>query len=319
MNKIFVTRQLPNKKLINKLEEFFIVDVWEEEDPPSKSKLQERSKGCWGLLTMLTEKIDLDLISSNPSLKIIANMAVGYDNIDINAANKFSIQVTNTPDVLTRSTAELTIALIFVIAKRLQEGNAAIRNSEWGPWHPNWMIGKDLNNAKIGIIGPGKIGQEVAKIAKNLNMNVMYYGKSPKNGFPGEFVNLNKLLKNADFISVHLSLNEETKNFINMRHFTIMKKDAVLINTSRGKIINQIDLENAIKRKIIGGAALDVTDPEPLPATSELLKMQNVFISPHLGSATKKTRTDMAELAIKNLIEFNAGRIPPNAIDEEGV
>ena len=156
----------------------------------------------------------------------------------------------------------------------------------------------------------------MAKIAKSLNMQVMYYGKKTKKNFPGNFVNLENLLINADFISIHLSLNKETKQILNMDHFTMMKNDAVLINTSRGQIINQLDLENAIKRNIIGGAALDVTDPEPLPATSELLKMQNVFISPHLGSATKKTRFAMASLAIKNLIELNAGRKPPNMVNE---
>ena len=203
-----------------------------------------------------------------------------------------------------------------MMAKRLQEGNLAIRNNEWGPWHPSWMLGKDLDNSTLGIIGPGKIGREVAKIAKSLNMQVIYYGKKTKKNFPGNFVNLENLLINADFISIHLSLNKETKKILNMDHFTMMKNDAVLINTSRGQIINQLDLENAIKRKIIGGAALDVTDPEPLPATSELLKMQNVFISPHLGSATKKTRLAMASLAIKNLIELNAGRKPPNMVNE---
>ena len=216
----------------------------------------------------------------------------------------------------TKSTAELTIALIFMMAKRLQEGNLAIRNNEWGPWHPSWMLGKDLDNSTLGIIGPGKIGREVAKIAKSLNMKIIYYGKKTKKNFPGNFVTLENLLINADFISIHLSLNKETKQILNMDHFTMMKNDAVLINTSRGQIINQLDLENAIKRKIIGGAALDVTDPEPLPATSELLKMQNVFISPHLGSATKKTRLAMASLAIKNLIELNAGHKPPNMVNE---
>tara|TARA_Y100000748_G_C15469250_1_gene478204 strand:- start:488 stop:1438 length:951 start_codon:yes stop_codon:yes gene_type:complete len=316
MNKIFVTRQLPNEELVKKLEKFFIVDIWKGKNPPSKKILKARSKGCWGLLTMLTEKIDSDIISDNPSLKIIANMAVGYDNIDIQAANRFSVKVTNTPDVLTKSTAELTIALIFMMAKRLQEGNLAIRNNEWGPWHPSWMLGKDLDNSTLGIIGPGKIGREVAKIAKSLNMQIIYYGKKTKKNFPGNFVTLENLLINADFISIHLSLNKETKQILNMDHFTMMKNDAVLINTSRGQIINQLDLENAIKRKIIGGAALDVTDPEPLPATSELLKMQNVFISPHLGSATKKTRLAMASLAIKNLIELNAGHKPPNMVNE---
>tara|TARA_B100001175_G_C19496126_1_gene635424 strand:- start:853 stop:1803 length:951 start_codon:yes stop_codon:yes gene_type:complete len=316
MNKIFVTRQLPNEELVKKLEKFFIVDIWKGKNPPSKKILKARAQGCWGLLTMLTETIDSDIISDNPSLKIIANMAVGYDNIDIQAANRSSVKVTNTPDVLTKSTAELTIALIFMMAKRLQEGNLAIRNNEWGPWHPSWMLGKDLDNSTLGIIGPGKIGREVAKIAKSLNMQVIYYGKKTKKNFPGNFVNLENLLINADFISIHLSLNKETKKILNMDHFTMMKNDAVLINTSRGQIINQLDLENAIKRKIIGGAALDVTDPEPLPATSELLKMQNVFISPHLGSATKKTRLAMASLAIKNLIELNAGRKPPNMVNE---
>ena len=316
MNKIFVTRQLPNEELVKKLEKFFIVDIWKGKNPPSKKILKARAQGCWGLLTMLTETIDSDIISDNPSLKIIANMAVGYDNIDIQAANRSSVKVTNTPDVLTKSTAELTIALIFMMAKRLQEGNLAIRNNEWGPWHPSWMLGKDLDNSTLGIIGPGKIGREVAKIAKSLNMQVIYYGKKTKKNFPGNFVNLENLLINADFISIHLSLNKETKKILNMDHFTMMKNDAVLINTSRGQIINQLDLENAIKRKIIGGAALDVTDPEPLPATSELLKMQNVFISPHLGSATKKTRLAMASLAIKNLIELNAGHKPPNMVNE---
>ena len=179
-----------------------------------------------------------------------------------------------------------------------------------------YLTSKDLDNSKLGIIGPGKIGREVAKIAKSLNMQVMYYGKKTKKNFPGNFINLENLLKNADFISIHLSLIKETTKFLNMDHFTMMKNDAVLINTSRGQIINQSDLENALKKKIIGGAALDVTDPEPLPATSELLKMQNVFISPHLGSATKKTRLAMASLAIKNLIELNAGRKPPNMVNE---
>ena len=174
MNKIFVTRQLPNEELVKKLEKFFIVDIWKGKNPPSKKILKARAQGCWGLLTMLTETIDSDIISDNPSLKIIANMAVGYDNIDIQAANRSSVKVTNTPDVLTKSTAELTIALIFMMAKRLQEGNLAIRNNEWGPWHPSWMLGKDLDNSTLGIIGPGKIGREVAKIAKSLNMQVIY-------------------------------------------------------------------------------------------------------------------------------------------------
>ena len=315
MKKIFITRMLPEKSLVDDLEKYFDVDVWEKDHPPSYEELIRRSKNCWGLLTMLTEKIDKNFINKTQSLKIIANMAVGYDNINTAFAKKNNIVVTNTPDVLTNSTAELTIALILLMSKRLPEANLAIRKKEWKEWSPTWMLGKDINGSTLGIIGPGKIGFAVASLAKKLNMQVNYSGKREKKSFPGNFLNLNELLSSSDYISVHLPLNNKTKYFLNYQHFNKMKSDAILINTSRGKIINQLDLEKAIINKTIGGAALDVTDPEPLPYSSKLLMMPNVFISPHLGSATKETRYKMAELAVLNLISFSTKAHAPNTIN----
>ena len=314
MDKIFITRILPDVKLINKLKEHFKVEVWEKSSPPTAKELLMKSKDCWGILTMLTERIDSDFIIKNQKLKIIANMAVGFDNIDIKAAKKQKIMVTNTPDVLTESTAELTFALLLLMAKRLPEANQAILNDQWGPWHPNWMLGKDLKNANLGIIGPGKIGNAVAKIAKSFSMKINYYGRKPKIDFPGNYMQLEKLLATSDYISIHLSLNSETNHFLNAKHFKKMKQDAILINTSRGKIINQDDLLQAIQRNEIGGAALDVTDPEPIDSSSPLLQMQNLFVSPHLGSATKATRYKMAAMAIDNLISYKIKNYCPNAI-----
>ena len=298
------------KKLSGKYDIKVFSDPFENEDDAI-----EKLKDFEALLLMRERtKITSKLINNLKKLKFIATSGMRNKAINIDVAKKRKILVTGT-EINVNPTCELTWALILGLARNIKP---EIDNMFQGYWQTT--IGIELRGKILGLIGLGRVGSQVAKIAKAFGMQVMAWSENLNLDKCKELdvlpCNKEDLIQNADFISIHLSLNKETTKFLNMDHFTMMKNDAVLINTSRGQIINQSDLENALKKKIIGGAALDVTDPEPLPATSELLKMQNVFISPHLGSATKKTRLAMASLAIKNLIELNAGRKPPNMVNE---
>ncbi len=324
MTRIFVTRTLPGGgeagSPLSRLREALgttNVDVWEHETPPSTDELRLRSTGCEALLSMLTERVDATLLDATPSVRVVANMAVGYDNIDVPACTTRGVLVTNTPGVLTNATADMTWALMLAAARRLDEGRTAIQESTWGPWHPGWLLGHEVTGRTLGIVGPGRIGSAVARRAAGFEMTVLYAGHSPRADFPGSFVPLDELLSRSDYVSMHVPLNDETRGMCDAEFFSRMQPGAIFVNTARGPIVVQGDLITALERGTIAGAALDVMTPEPLPPDDPLMRAPHLTTAPHLGSATVETRTRMAHLAVDGLLAGLAGEVPPNALNPD--
>ncbi len=292
--------------------------------PIEKEKLIRKAKDCDGLLCLLSNKIDRDIIDGLPRLKVISNYAVGFNNIDVDYATEKKIWVTNTPDVLTDATADLAFALLLACSRRIVEADKFTRDGKFKIWQSDLMLGKDLKNKTIGIIGAGRIGQAVGRRAVGFGMKILYYDKKRIIEFEKEtgakFSNLNQLLKKSDFISIHTPLTKETYHMIDKEEFKIMKDGAILINTARGEIVNEKELVNALKSGKLFSAGLDVYEFEP-KITRDLLKMKNVVLLPHIGSATVETRNKMAELAAKNIINVLKGKrplTPVNSINRGG-
>lgn len=306
MTHVFVTRVLPGGtgagSPLARLQAACDVDVWENDAPPSTAELLARSSGVDGLLTMLTERVDGALLEARPSVRVVANMAVGYDNIDISACTERGVVVTNTPGVLTDATADMAWALLMAAARRLPEGRTAIEDGSWGPWNPTWLLGADITGTTLGIIGPGRIGEAMARRAQGFEMRVLYSGRSAKADFPGKFVRLDELLATSDYVSVHVPLSDETRGMCDAAFFARMQPHAIFVNTSRGPVVDQPALLGAVERGIIAGAGLDVMTPEPLPVDDPLLRAPGIVLAPHLGSATPGTRTRMAHLAVDGLL-----------------
>lgn len=302
--KVFVSRIIPHlDPLLNECD----ADVWQDEFPPPYETLCERVKGVEGVLCMLTDRIDGRLMDAAGSqLKVISQMAVGYDNIDVAAARERGIVVGNTPGVLTETTADLTFALLLAAARRLSEGEQYIRDGHWRTWHPTTLLGHDVTGATLGIVGLGRIGAAVAKRAAAFDMRVIAYGPrltdEQAQAAGAERVSLDDLLQTSDFVSLHCPLRPDTRHLINRETLAQMKPGAILINTTRGPVVDQKALYDALRNGVVAGAALDVTDPEPLPADNPLLQLPNVLIVPHVGSATIGTRGKMAQIAIDNLL-----------------
>jgi len=314
--KILVTRYLFKEEmdfLIKSLPDHE-VEINKSDLPLERSVLLEKVKDVEGILSTLRHKFDKEILSNAKKLKVISNFAVGYNNIDIEYAKKKGIIVTNTPDVLTNATANTTIALILNITRRFVESDKFIRDRKWKGWSPDFMLGVDLEEKTLGIIGMGRIGIAVAKIAKSFGMNIIYYSRTRKKEIEKEidanFAEFNELLKISDVISLHVPLNSETKNKISLKEIKMMKNSAYLINTSRGAVINEEDLIHALENHLIAGAGLDVYIKEPIDPNNKLLKLENVVLFPHIGSATIETRKKMAEIAIKNLILVLQGKEP---------
>jgi glyoxylate reductase len=288
--------------------------------PPAKALLGAASNAD-GLLTMLTERIDATLLDGAPDLRIVANMAVGYDNIDVAAATQRGVIVTNTPGVLVEATAELAFALLLASARRLVEGERIVREGRWPPWRPDFHLGKQLAGSTLGIVGLGAIGEAVARRARGFEMRLLYYSRTRKHATEHElgltYLPLDELLGQSDFVSLHVALSPETRHLIGAERLALMKPDAVLVNTARGPIVDQAALTEALREHRIGGAALDVFEVEPLPPGDPLLKLDNVLVAPHIGSATLATRTRMADLAVDNLITFLKGERPPTMVNPE--
>ncbi len=315
--KILISRIIPDPGLLL-IKEHFIADVWPHELPPTREQLIERSRGVDGLLCTLTEKIDSDLMDSIGSqLKVISSMSVGVDHIDVAAATARKIHVGNTPGVLTDATADQAFALMLAAARRITEAERFVRAGKWKTWMPNLLLGADLAGATLGIIGFGRIGQAVAKRAQGFDMRVIYYSPNAKPAFGAQSVDLDTLLLESDFVSVHVPLNPETKHLVNAEFLEKMRPNAVLVNTARGGVLDQIALYHALKSNQIFAAALDVTDPEPLPMDSPLLELENCIIVPHLGSASKKTRDRMSLLAAQNLVAGLKGKRLPNCVNPQ--
>lgn len=300
--KILITRIIPNPGL-TLVKEHFHADTWTHEFPPARDELIERSRGVDGILCTLTEKVDKELMDTIGSqLRVISSMSVGVDHIDVVEATKRKIPVGNTPGVLTDATADQAFALMLAAARRITEAERFVRAGKWKTWIPNLLLGADLADATLGIIGFGRIGQAVAKRAQGFDMRVIYYSPNAKPAYGAQSVDLDTLLKESDFVSIHVPLTPATKHLVNAEFLSKMNPNAILVNTARGGVLNQNDLYQALKSNQIFAAALDVTDPEPLPMDNPLLELENCIIVPHLGSASKKTRDMMSLLAAQNLI-----------------
>jgi glyoxylate reductase len=288
----FVTRTLPGTAL-DRLRAEHEVDVWPGELPPSRGELVERARDVEGLLCLLTDVVDADLIAACPRLRAISNYAVGSDNIDSEAAAARGIEVRVTPDVLTETTADLAFALLLAAARRLPEGERAVHAGEWSTWEPSGWLGQDVHGATLCIVGMGRIGGAVARRAEGFGMRVVAVGRDDP---------LRDVLTDADFVSIHCPLTDETRGLFGEAEFTAMKPTAVLVNTARGPIVETDALRRALAEGEIAAAALDVTDPEPLPVDHPLLEVPNLLVVPHIGSATHRTRERMADLAVDNLM-----------------
>jgi glyoxylate reductase len=304
MAKVFVTRELPFPAL-DRLREAHEVEVWPGHDPPPPDALREGAAHADALLTLLTDRVDAALLDAAPGLRAIANLAVGTDNIDLEAAAARGIPVGNTPDVLTDATADLTLALMLAIVRRLPEGAARVREGRWGTWQPAEDLGGDLAGRTLGVVGWGRIGQAVAARAAAFGMDVAYHSRS--SGLP-----LAELLERADVVSLHTPLTPDTRGLIDAAALKRMKPTAYLVNTARGGVLDQSALREALVAGEIAGAALDVTDPEPLPPDDPLLDAPNLLVVPHIGSATTGTRAQMAAMAVDNLLAALDGRPMPH-------
>jgi glyoxylate reductase len=304
--RVFVTRELPGGAL-ERLAREHDVEVWPERLPPPRSELLARAPGLEGLLSLLTDRVDAELIEAAPELRAISNYAVGVDNVDVDAAAARGIPVGNTPDVLTESTADLALALMLGIARRLAEGEAFVRAGEWQTWEPGLMLGRDLHGATVGIVGYGRIGQAVGRRLAGFGCELLTTSGS------GE-VPLDELLERSDFVTIHCPLTPDTRGLIDDAALRRMKPTAYLVNTARGPIVDTDALARALHAGELAGAALDVTDPEPLPGDHPLLAAPNLLVVPHVGSATVATRERMADMAVDNLLAGLAGEPMPNQV-----
>ena len=301
---MFVTRQLPGEAL-DRLVAMHDVEIWPDRLPPPRSELMARAPELEGLLSLLTDPIDAELIDAAPKLRAISNYAVGVDNVDVEAAAARGIPVGNTPDVLTDSTADLAIALMLAAGRRLAEGEAFVRAGEWRTWEPGLMLGRDLHGATVGIVGYGRIGQAVGRRLEGFGCEVLTSRRSD---------DLGDLLERSDFVTLHTPLTPETRGLIGDAALRRMKPTAYLVNTARGPIVDTDALARALHAGELAGAALDVTDPEPLPGDHPLLRAPNLLVVPHVGSATVATRERMADMAVDNLLAGLAGEPMPNSV-----
>jgi glyoxylate reductase len=319
--KIYVTRKLPERGL-QIIRKHFDMEVWPEYAPPPKKTIIEKAKNVDALATLLSDKIDAEVFNAAPRLKIVSQLAVGYDNIDITEATKRGIYVTNTPEVLTDTTADFAWALLMALARRVIEADKYVRTGQWKVgWHPDMMAGRDIYNATIGVVGAGRIGYAVAKRATGFSMKILFYDVVPRPEIEKDFgakkVDLDTLLKESDFVSIHVPLMKETQHLINEQKLKLMKKTAYLINNSRGPVVDEKALYKALKEGWIAGAGLDVFEQEPTPADNPLLKLDNVAVAPHISSASIETRSKMGEMVAENLVAFFEGKKPPNLLNAD--
>ncbi len=307
MKKILVTYKLPGNYL-NEIKNYEVKIRPENENP--EKWLLNNIKDAYGILITLMDKIDREIIDHAENLKVISTYSVGYDHIDVKYALSKGIRVTNTPEVLSDSTADMIFGLMIAIARRLVEGDKLIRNNKWeAGWYPEFMLGTDVHGLTIGIVGMGRIGRAILKRAHGFDMRCIYYSRH-KHDVDAQYVDIDELLKKSDYVVLCMDYNSETHHFMDYDKFLKMKKSAFIINGTRGKVINENDLIKALNNKIINGAALDVFENEPLKSENPLTKMDNVIVTPHLGSATKETRDKMAYVAVKNLINTLSGNEP---------
>ncbi len=318
--KVFITRRIPEEGL-EILKEVADIKVWEGELPPPRDVLLNEVEEVDGLIPLLADKVDGELMDKAKHLKIVSNYAVGFDNIDVSEATKRGLMVTNTPGVLTDTTADLAFALLLAVARRVAEADRFVRAGKWTTWGPLLLLGKDVHGATLGLIGLGRIGCAMAKRARGFGMKVLYYNRTRKEQAEKElgieYVELETLLKESDFVSLHVPLTKETKHLINKETLGIMKTTSMLVNTTRGPVVDEAALYQALVNKEIAGAALDVMDPEPPQGDSPLFDLDNVVIVPHIGSASEATRAKMAVIAASNMVAGLKGEVPQHLVNKE--
>ncbi|MFB3889042.1 MAG: glyoxylate reductase [Candidatus Bathyarchaeia archaeon] len=318
---VFVTRALSEKGL-NQIKQHFRTKVWLEYAPPSKEALLEKARKADALVTLLSDKIDKEVFNATPNLKMVAQMAVGFDNIDVPEATRRGIYVTNTPDVLTETTADFAWALLMAVARRVVEADRYVRTGQWKvAWHPDMMTGRDVYRKTLGIVGAGRIGQAVAARAAGFKMRVLYYNRSPRpeieKTLSAKRVELDELLREADFVSIHVPLTPETTHLMNGERLRLMKKTAYLVNNSRGPVVDEKALYEALKSGSIAGAALDVFEQEPTPLDNPLLGLENLVVAPHISSGSIETRERMAVMVAEDLLAFFRGEKPAHLVNPE--
>jgi glyoxylate reductase len=320
--KVFVSRVIPEEGLA-RVREATDATIWEGDLPPPRDQLLAAVEGCDGILTLLTDRVDDELLDrAGPQLKVVSNFAVGFDNIDVPACTRRKLPVGNTPGVLTETTADLAWALLMAAARRLVEGDRYVREGKWKTWGPMLLMGPDVHGATIGIVGFGRIGQAVARRAKGFGMRIVYHDlqrvpKSVEAEFDATYMTLEGLLAESDFVSLHTVLSPDTKGLINAERLGWMKPTAVLVNTSRGPVVDSMALVAALRDGTIAAAALDVTDPEPLPADHPLVGLDNCLVVPHIASASRATRGKMASMAAANLLAGLRGDRLPTPVNPE--
>jgi glyoxylate reductase len=320
--KVFVARIIPDDGL-NKVTEATDATVWRDELPPPRDELLRSVAGCDGVLTLLTDQVDAEFLDrAGKQLKVVSNYAVGFDNIDVPECTRRRIPVGNTPGVLTETTADLAFALVMAAARRLAEGDRYVRAGKWKTWGPMLLMGPDVHGATIGIVGFGRIGQAVAKRAAGFGMTILYYdvARLPDDvsrPLGATYVSMDELLNRSDFVSLHVNLTPETTHLIDAAALRAMKKTAVLVNTSRGPVVDGRALFEGLRDGEIFAAALDVTEPEPLPPDDPLLSLDNCLVVPHIASASRATRGKMAEMAADNLLAGLRGKRLPTPVNPE--
>ena len=317
--RVFVTRALPAAAL-ERLAPSCDLEVWDDFLPPPYEILLEKASGVSGLISLLTDRIDARLMDSALQLKVVSNMAVGFDNIDVAAATARGIPVGHTPGVLTETTADFAFALLMATARRIPEAQQYVRDGNWQTWHPTVLSGQDIFGATLGIVGFGRIGQSLAKRARGFDMRILVNTVDNRDAIPdfgGQEVSLDDLLRQSDFVSLHVPLTEHTQHLISERELSLMKKTAILINTARGGVVDGEALCQALRERSILAAGLDVTDPEPIAQDDPLLTLDNCLIVPHIASASVATRTKMAEMAVDNLIAGLSGERLPTCVNPD--
>ena len=314
--RVFLSRRVPDR-VRGELARRFDLDVHESEQPPARDELLARALGAVGLVTMLTDRVDDELLdAAGPQLRVVANHAVGFDNVDLPAATRRRILVANTPDVLTEATAELTIALILDLVRRVSEGDRFLRRGERWVWAPTFMLGAGLRGRTLGIVGLGRIGSEVARLASALGMKIVHTGRTQRDG-EIRWLPFDELLRTADVVSLHVPLSPETHHLIGRRELGVMRADAFLVNTTRGPVVDEEALAESLRNGEIAGAALDVFEREP-EVSPGLLALESAVLVPHLGSATAETREAMGMLCVEALAAVLLdGRTPANALNPE--
>jgi glyoxylate reductase len=324
MTKVYITRELPEQALVLLRTKNVEFSFNPKDLPPSESLLKREVSNVDGLVCLLTEQVTSKVIEAGKYLRVISNIAVGYDNIDVKTATEKGIYVTNTPGVLTETTADLAWALLMAVARRIPEADAYLRSGKWKiQWNLMFMTGTDVHEKTLGIIGLGRIGQAIAQRAKGFNMKILYNDekRSPdlESKLGVKYADLETVFRESDFVSVHVPLTEKTRNLVAEKQLNLMKKTAILVNTSRGPVVDEKALYDALKAGKLGGAGLDVFQKEPIEMSNPLLKLNNVVLLPHIGSASVETRTKMAVMAIENALAALEGKIPPNLVNPDAL